>query len=131
MFDPTVPTHCDCGLEDCASRQLEGQRVRAITDPSSGVPFVHPQDVVECMNATITHILDISAPDIVLGVPLTVAVSQFVADWISDPQHHVPAGYAFSTGTPAAAELAALISKLDRGDITALDEVLQKILEQS
>jgi hypothetical protein len=131
MFDPTVPSRCDCQRPDCPARVLYGQRVRTITDPVSGVAFVHPRDVVECLNAAIGQVLDLEGPPAAVGLPLTITVGQFVAEWMSDPQQQVPAGYVFA---PAPGELepevAALVHELERGQSRQLDEALERILDE-
>ena len=132
MFDPTVPTRCECGHPECPTRLLDGQRVRTITDPASGVAFVHPDDVLECMSAAINQILAIEGPGAALGLTLTLSVGEFVAQWMADAQRHVPAGYVFSPA-PAAdnRELAAIVDELDNGDqMNRLDEALRKILDE-
>ena len=129
MFDPSTPSRCTCGRPDCTARLVDGQRVRAITDQDSAVAFLHPEDVVECLNAVLRQVLDSEGPYAAAVMPLMLAVGQFVADWISDPYHHVPAGYVFPT-LPLDNELITWLDEFDQGDTHALEQALNRILDE-
>ncbi len=130
MFDPSVPNRCTCGQPDCTARIVDGQRIRVITEPTTAVAFVHPEDVVDCLNAVLRQVLDSHGPYAAAALPLLVAVGQFVTDWISDPQHHVPPEHTFTPGPFPDEALSRLLDELAAGNTEQLEQALQHILDQ-
>jgi hypothetical protein len=131
MFDPTVPTCCECDQPGCTARLLDGQRLRTIIDPATGATFVHPEDVVECMNAAISQILAVEGPAAAAGLPLTLGIGEYLVEVMTNPRRHVPAGHVFATEpAPDDPGLADLLDELSNATSERLDEALRRILDE-
>jgi hypothetical protein len=129
MFDPNVAPTCNCERPDCPARILYAQRVRTLPDPGTGEFFVHPDDVVECLIATANALLDQDRVTTDLSPLLTAA--EFLCEWMSDAEHHVPAGY--TVAPEATTDRPPLTPESTGGDIPLsgqLDAALQRILDE-